>query len=118
MFVKFNLPELSFPPWFLHSGEMLKQLKVKQAGAELCQAQDKLSLAELNFNFIWTKKVWAKKTFEPKICGPQKNLGPKKVWAKKNRGPKKFSAKKSLVQKKVWAEKIVWGEKVLCQKKV
>ena len=31
----------------------------KQAGAELCQAQVKFSLIKFNFNFIWTKKVWA-----------------------------------------------------------
>ena len=72
----------------------------KQAGAELCQAQDKFSLVELNFNFIWTKKVWAKK--KPKICGPQKNIGPKIFLAKKNRG-----------LKKVWA-KIKFGLKKLC----
>ena len=31
--------------------------KIWQAGAELCQAQDKLSLVALNFDFIWTKKI-------------------------------------------------------------
>ena len=29
--------------------------KRRQAGAELCQAQDKLSLVMLNFYFIWTE---------------------------------------------------------------
>ena len=35
---------------------MLKDLK--QAGAELCQAQVKFNLVVSNYDLIWTKKNW------------------------------------------------------------
>ena len=56
--------------------------KKKQAGADLCQAQDKLSLVVLNLDFIWTQKIGQKKVWAKIKFGQKKSLGKKKFGQK------------------------------------
>ena len=73
---------------------------VKQAGAELCQAQDKLCWDRLGYiSTNWLSGggllFWAPQKFYPKKFLPQKILTPK------NFDPKKFWPQKILSQKNV-----------------
>ena len=46
----------------------IHRLTLKQAGAELCQAQVKLDLVVLNYDFSCTKKNWLNNFWLNKNC--------------------------------------------------